>query len=135
MASRCGRDSTIQKISNRFFWDNIKGDVEEFIRNTTNVRRRKTLKKYQVNFLASPSTEVIQQIGIDICSLPKFDSLNHLVVCKDYFNKWSEAKPIKDKSASNIAQFLYEVICRHGRFRLTTKGGSLLMKLAKFYTT
>ena len=28
MASHCGRDSTIQKISNRFFWHNIKGDVE-----------------------------------------------------------------------------------------------------------
>ena len=32
MASHCGKDSTIQKISNRFFWRNIKGDVEEFIK-------------------------------------------------------------------------------------------------------
>ena len=32
MASYCGRDSTIQKIPNGFFWHNIKGDVEEFIR-------------------------------------------------------------------------------------------------------
>ena len=32
VASHCGRDSTIQKISNRFFCHNIKGDVEEFIK-------------------------------------------------------------------------------------------------------
>ena len=32
MASHCGRDSTIQKISNGFFRHNIKGDVEEFIK-------------------------------------------------------------------------------------------------------
>ena len=32
MASHCGRNSTIQKISNRFFWHNIKGDVKEFIK-------------------------------------------------------------------------------------------------------
>ena len=30
-ALHCGRDSAIQKISNRFFWHNIKRDVEEFI--------------------------------------------------------------------------------------------------------
>ena len=33
MASHCGRDPTIQMISNWFFWHNIKGDVEEFIKN------------------------------------------------------------------------------------------------------
>ena len=32
MALHCPRDSTIQMISNRFFWHNIKIDVEEFIR-------------------------------------------------------------------------------------------------------
>ena len=45
-------------------------------------------------------TEVIQQIGIDICSVPEVDGFKHLVVCIDYFSKWSEAKPIKDKSSS-----------------------------------
>ena len=42
----------------------------------------------------------------------------HLVVCIDYFSKWSEAKPIKDKSASTVAQFLYEVICPHGCMKI-----------------
>ena len=32
MALHYGRDSTIRKVSNRFFWHNIKGDVEEFIK-------------------------------------------------------------------------------------------------------
>ena len=44
----------------------------------------------------------MQQIGIDICSLPAVDSFKHLVVCIDYFSKWSEAKPINDKIASTI---------------------------------
>ena len=57
---------------------------------------------------------VIQQIGIYICSLPEVDGFKHLVFCIDYFCKWSEAKPIKDRSASTIAQFLYDVICRYG---------------------
>ena len=55
----------------------------------------------------------MQQIGIDICSLPGVDGFKDLVVCIDYFSKWSDAKPRKDKSSSTIAEFLYEIICRH----------------------
>ena len=36
----------------------------------------------------------------------------------DYFSKWLEAEPIKDKSASTTAQFLYEVICWHGCIKI-----------------
>lgn len=32
----------------------------------------------------------------------------------EYFSKWYEAKPIKDKSALTVAYVLYDVICRHG---------------------
>ena len=52
MASYCRRDSTIQKISNRFFWHNVKGDVEEFINKCYQCRKQGKLKKYQVNLIA-----------------------------------------------------------------------------------
>ena len=35
-----------------------------------------------------------------------------------YFSKLSEAKPIRDKSAPTVRQFLYELICRHGCFAI-----------------
>ena len=52
---------------------------------------------------------VMQQIGINICNLPKVGGFKHLVICMDYFSKWSEAKPTKDKSASTVAQFLNQM--------------------------
>ena len=30
----------------------------------------------------------------------------------DYFSKWPEAAPLKDKSAHGVALFLYECFCR-----------------------
>ena len=34
----------------------------------------------------------MQQIGIDICSLPEADGLKHLVACINYYSEWS--KPV-----------------------------------------
>ena len=56
------------------------------------------------------------QIGVDICNLPEVQGFKHIVVAIDYFSKWSEAKPLKNKQAESIANFLYELICRHGCF-------------------
>ena len=54
--------------------------------------------------------EAMKQIGIDLCSLSEVDELKHLIVCIDYFSKWSEAKAVKDKSAPTVAKFLHEII-------------------------
>ena len=36
----------------------------------------------------------------------------------EYFSKWSEAKPITDKPAPTIAQFLFEMMDRHDCFAM-----------------
>ena len=115
MASHRGRDATREKISSRFFWHNIKGDVDEFIKKCDQCQRQGKFKKISAELQSIPvKNEVMQQIGVDLCDLPEVDGFKHLIVCIDYFSKWSEAKPVSDKTAPTIAQFLYEVICRHG---------------------
>ena len=72
----------------------------------------------------------MHQIGIDICSLSEIDGFKHLVVC---ISKWLEAKSIKDKSASTIAQFLYEVLCRHGcmKIQINDQGREFVNEVSK----
>ena len=60
----------------------------------------------------------MKQVVVDICNLPEVDWYRHVMVLIDDFSKWSEAKPTEDKSAPTIAQFLYEVMCRHGCFEI-----------------
>ena len=63
-------------------------------------------------------SKVMKQVGIDLCNLPEVDGYKHLIVLIDYFSKWSEAKPVIDKSVPTVARFLYETICRHGCFEI-----------------
>jgi hypothetical protein len=56
-----------------------------------------------------------KQIGVDVCCLPKTEEgYVAMVVAVDYFTKWVEAEPIRDKTAATIAHFLLKLICRHG---------------------
>ena len=50
----------------------------------------------------------------DLCSLPHTDGFVCVCVVIDYFSKWVDAKPLKAKTAHEVAVFLYELICRHG---------------------
>ena len=66
------------------------------------------------------SSHVMKLVGLDtdICFLREVDGYRHLIVCIDYFTKWSEAKPTRDKTVLTVATFLYELMCRHGCFEV-----------------
>ncbi len=64
-----------------------------------------------------PVGESWERIGIDIIeSLPVIEWGNrYIVTCIDYMTKWTEAKPLPDKLARQVAWFLYEeIICWYG---------------------
>ena len=55
----------------------------------------------------------VQQFGIDLIG-PLPATLNgnkYVVILVDYFSKWLEAAPLKDKSAHRVVLFLYECFC------------------------
>ena len=110
-------EAKIQRMKNwqRFFWYNISNDISDFVKKCEQCQKQGDLKspKADLKPIPIPST-VMKQVGVDICNLPETDGYCHVIVLIDYFSKWSEAKPTKDKSAPTVAQFLYEVMCRHG---------------------
>ena len=51
----------------------------------------------------------MKQIGINLCGLAEVNGFKYLILCIDYFSKWSEARAIEDKSAPTVANFLYKI--------------------------
>ena len=46
----------------------------------------------------------------------------HVLGFIDYFFKWFEVRPMKDKSATTVTQFLYVVICLRDFFEIQING-------------
>ena len=51
------------------------------------------------------------QVGMDLIGpMPETPRGNkYIVTLTDYFSKWAEAAPLKDKSAVGVAKFIYSV--------------------------
>ena len=58
--------------------------------------------------------EVMQQNEINHFNL---NGVKHGFFCIDCLSRWSEGKAVTEYSAATAANFLNEVICRHGSVR------------------
>ena len=109
-----------EKIAAPFFLYGIYNDVVDYIQKYDRFQWQSCLPANVKNEMYSVpvSKHVIKQVGLDLCSLPEMDGNRHLNACIDYFTKWSDAKLIRGKTALTVATFLYELMCRHGCFKV-----------------
>ena len=108
MSSHLGRTSAYRKVSSPFYWYAIVNDVADYIKCCD---KKKLKKNWRILLF---SQRWWNKLGLIFAAYQVWMHLR--IVCIDYFSKWSEAKPIHDKSTSIVAQFLYELICRHHCF-------------------
>src|SRR5215471_3598566 len=108
--------TTYEKIKERYYWPNMKKDIEDYVRSCDSCQRRnKPTGKHELHLIKIK--EPWYQIGIDIVGpLPiTARKKKYIVVAMDYFTKWPEARALTEATAKKVADFIYEdIICRHG---------------------
>lgn len=113
-----GRDKTLAKISERYYWKKMKEDVHQYVKACQKcfVIKPKTIKEAPpLNNIPVP-VKVWSLVGIDMIG-PLQETTNgnrYIIAATDHFSKWTEATAVPDKSAKSTAKFLYSVICRLG---------------------
>ena len=120
LSGHFGRDKVYEQLKARYFWFSMKDDVTKFV-NQCETCQKSAPKFDKNNSTLHPvpvSANVMKQVGVDLCQLPEVDGYKYLIVCVDYFSKWSEAEPLRAKTAISVADFLYRLICRHGCFSI-----------------
>lgn len=124
MSGHFGRDKTCALLASKVFFPNIKKKTLAFVDSCENCQRVKCGSKFQkggdkLKPIAVPH-EIWCQVGVDlITNLPETpEGYNTLCTVIDYKSKWVESQPLKGKHAEGVAQFLYELVCRHGVARI-----------------
>ena len=107
-----GREKTYNRLRERYFWPTMYRDTKLYIRDCLACRKRKTTKPNKEQIPLRPSEPIAPnfRVGIDLVGpLPKSTRKNvYILVMTDYFTKWSEAVPIRNKRASTVADALYK---------------------------
>jgi len=136
-----GRDKTLQKVADNYFWVGMKKDVSNFVKacdkccrvNPVNIKTAPPLNPIPV-----PS-KVWSLVGIDIVGpLTTTESGNkYIVALTDHFSKYSEAKAIPNKSAAEVAKFVLECICRYGPMDslISDQGREFINEVIDYVTT
>ena len=95
----------------------MKKDVQQFC-SSCDTCRRVNLKvpKQRPELHPIPVTDVWNHIGVDLVGpLPETPRGNkYIVTATDYFSKWPEAAPLAEKTAVEVANFLFGLFCHHG---------------------
>ena len=133
-----GREGTYRRVADRYWWDTLWDDSCTYVRTCDSCQRRAPRREEE----ALHPTWVAgmwQKVAVDVVHMPQKDNMNYLVVARDDFSGWPEARALHAATTAAVARFVYEdIICRHGCFqRLVLDGGpenkNLVEELARRY--
>ena len=117
LSGHMGKTKTLKSVNGRFWWPGLATDVYAYVRSCWECQARKpdVNKTYAPLCPSEPTSAPWDRLAMDIVSLPPSNGYDKVLVIVDYFSKWVEAFPIRNKNASTIASILYqEIYSRYG---------------------
>lgn len=139
-AGHRGRESTNQRIADRYFWEGQWKDVKEFIKTCEECQLREGIRLEEEMYPTYVDRRWYQ-VHVDCTPMPNSQGKKYLVEARSNFSGWVEARGIASCDSAAVSKFLWEeIICRHGMFgKLVVDGGpenkKLVSELAERYNT
>ena len=113
-----GRNKTTDKIKSRYFWPNMRSDIEQYVSSCKSCQYKNMSHLPKAGLMIPIKTQApFEMIGIDFLGrFPKSIKNNQwILVATDYFTKWAivEALPFATKELT--ADFIIErIVCQFG---------------------
>ena len=119
-----GETETYQQLSERFWWPSLKKSVSQWCKSCEVCQKRDLRRPAEIRYPTGEST-VFGRIAMDVVHI-KAGGAKYLIVARDDFSGWVEARFLKNLSSESVAAFLYETwTMRYGLARsYSTDGGS-----------
>ena len=112
-----GRTRTLARLADRFYWSGMSDDVKDWLGQCVAcIKRKSPVGRHHPlgNIPTSHRWDRIAMAILDVCD-PTPEGFRYILVIADYFSKWTEAFPMKNKCADTVADILVEnIILRFG---------------------
>jgi transposase InsO family protein len=134
-AGHLGRNKTLKRMKERFYWRGMDEDVGAFIRGCLVCRMKKgSIPSHQGKLKLFSATHPFEMVCLDLLGpFPRTTDGNvYVAVFTDRFTRWIELVAIPDATAYTAAKALVDhIICRHGcpRALLTDRGSNFVSHL------
>ena len=112
-----GRTRTLARLADRFYWSGMSDDVKDWLSQCVACIKRKSPVGRHHPLGNIPTGHRWDRIAMDILDVcdPTPEGFRYILVIADYFSKWTEAFPMKNKCADTVADILVEnIILRFG---------------------
>ena len=125
-----GVRSLTYMLTSRFYWPRMKDKIKEYVASCHECQMKKTRKieksAQELHNIPVPS-HPWYQLGMDLMFLKPVAGYVGILTVTDYFTKWCEIAPIRQKSGIEIAYHLFVMMLRHGALKSSsvTKAESL----------
>ena len=116
------------KLCGKYFWHKMVEDVKYYVKTCKRCQRMNisSLLKPKLSLKPIPvPSKIFAQIGMDLIHMNRCRGYNYIITAVDYLSKYCEMRPLKEKSAREVARFIYEdLICRWGcsEYHITDQG-------------
>lgn len=110
-AGHLGVKRTLERIKCRFYWYNMRKDVQHVCKICdVCTARKRPIKQYQGPMKKYVVGAPMERIALDIMGpLPETEKRDrYILVIADYFTKWTEAVPLPDQEAATVASALID---------------------------
>lgn len=104
-----GPDRTFKLVKDRFYWPNMRTEVENYCCSCGRCIQRKTLPGRAAPLGHLQSQGPMELVYIDfLCLEPDLSGNSNVLVVTDHFNRYAQAFPTRDQKASTVAKTLVE---------------------------
>lgn len=112
-AGHLGINKTLTRISNHYFWPNLRNDVKQYVRSCETCQRFKVEQRPTVGkmFFRSPRGPWYTVTSDIIGPLPRSKRGHRfIIVFQDSYSKWVELAPLKNATAREVSKMFVELI-------------------------
>ena len=107
------KERTYRLITDRYWWKGAYETIKNYIRSCYECQTT-TKRKQDESVFPTCLIGLFQRVNVDVVYMPDNFGFTYLVVGRDDFSGWLEARPLRTKEASHITKFIYEdFLCRH----------------------